>query len=86
MLKKIQKAELKIRKTGLKNCIYLKRRVCLQVSLSLKFALCVQVFSYEPEWLGIFILKPEPKLSKSPGTDLKEECQLLEDKRFHDKV
>lgn len=56
------------------------------MSLSLKFALCVQFFSQEPEWLGIFILQREPKLSNSPGTKLKEECQLSEDKRFHDEV
>lgn len=56
------------------------------MSLSLKFALRVQFFPQKPEWLGIFILKPEPELSNSPGTELKEECQLSEDKRFHDKV
>lgn len=56
------------------------------MSLSLKFALCVQFFSQEPEWLGICILQPEPKLSNSPGTKLKEECQLLEDMRSHDQV
>lgn len=56
------------------------------MSFSFKFMLCVQFFSWDPEWLGIFILKPEPKLSNYTGTELKEECQLLEDKRFHDKV
>lgn len=55
------------------------------MSLSLKFALCVQLFSQEPEWLGICILQLEPKLSNSPGTEL-EECQLSEDMRFHDQV
>lgn len=56
------------------------------MSFSLKFAFCVRFSSQELEWLGIFILKPEPELFSSPETELKEECQLSENKRFHDKV
>lgn len=56
------------------------------MSLSLKFALWVQLLSQEPEWLGTFILKPEPELSNSPGTELNEEWQLSDDTRFNDKA
>lgn len=50
---------------------------------SLKFTFCIH---FSGPGIHIFTLKPEPEPFNSPRTELKEECHLSENKRFHDKL